>query len=299
MVKMAKERTGYELSLCGDSSWRFASSPKMAVWLSRLARIMRLKEASGGCNVQEIFIREMSESDGDPVNQRKIFCNDHLSLWAPSQGGGSFFFEMKTGVKEELQYLQMWFSLEPVYWEIIKNGGLPFHAALVEADGQGLVFAGHGNAGKSTIARRLRHIWNPLCDDEVLVLPDIHKSYLAHPFPTWSEYMFGSSLQTWDVERSVPLQAILFIEKSQRDGLVLLDSREASVLITQSSVQVCHKFWKGMDLDLKRRFARRIFDNACNMAKSIPAYTLYISPTDRFWELLTREGLVRQKASEF
>lgn len=279
---------GYQANFSDGCSWRFNSTPIMRPWLEHLCQIMELRAGPPDVAGKEIFFQEASEA-ARLKGHKNLFENQWVSLWAPSGGTGRLHIELKMDCGQDMEYLQMWYALAPIYWQSVAMGGIPFHAALIEARGQGLILAGSGNAGKSTTSHRLRHIWKPLCDDEMLVSVDEENDYRVHPFPTWSDYIFRSSSKTWNVEHSVPLRAILFLKKSHRDELVPLDAHDAAVLINQSAVQVCQKFWKGMNAGLKRRFAQSIFDNACQMARRVPAYTLRVSLVGKFWELIERD----------
>ena len=164
------------------------------------------------------------------------------------------------------------------------KGGLPFHAGLVELDGLGVLLAASGDKGKSTCCRRLPDYWKPLCDDEALVVLDKQKKYRVHPFPTWSDYLWNRSKKTWKVQYSVPLSGVFFLEQSEADEVVPVGEGQATVLLSESAMQICQKFWKSLDREDQRLFRKELFNNACEMAKQIPAYLLRVSRNGRFWE---------------
>lgn len=276
---------GYLISLSGLGSWILTSSLETRPWLSRLAEILELKKYSQGISAREICFREMGGKsvfrDGQMIFESEQWCR----LWAPKQATGPVCFEIDiNNGSDDVRVIQMWPSLQPLYHQAISRGGLPSHAALVEANDQGLIFFGHGNAGKSTTARRLEHVWRPLCDDEALIVFDDETGYKVHPFPTWSDCLPGISRKTWNVQYSVSLNALFFLEKSPRDEVIPLDQIQAAILINRSAVQVCERFWKGMKVGDKREWSRQIFENACEMASRIPAFTLRVNLTGRFWE---------------
>jgi len=132
--------------------------------------------------------------------------------------------------------------------------------------------------------RRLPEHWRTLCDDEALVVADRQEKYRAHPFPTWSEYLWKRSQKTWNVQYSVPLSAIFFLEQSGTDTIEPLGEGHAAVLITESASQIYEKFWRKSDQKDQREFREELFNNACTMAKKIPCYRLYVSLNGRFWE---------------
>lgn len=137
--------------------------------------------------------------------------------------------------------------------------------------------------------------WNPLGDDEALVVYDHENEYRVHPFPTWSEYLWKSSNKSWNVQYSVPVCAIFFLEQAESDEVIPLGDGMAAVSINQSATQVSRKFWRRLDNDTKRPLATLQFHNACMMAKTIPCFTLRQSLNGRFWEEIekTLESLAK------
>lgn len=85
------------------------------------------------------------------------------------------------------------------------RGGLLLHGALAEHDGRGAILAGPGGVGKTTASRRLPPSWRSLSDDVALVVRGVDGKYWAHPWPTWSRFMFGGPCGSWDVQHAVPL----------------------------------------------------------------------------------------------
>jgi SynChlorMet cassette protein ScmC len=126
--------------------------------------------------------------------------------------------------------------------------------------------------------------WKPLCDDETLVVLDKQKKYRAHPFPTWSDYFWKRAENTWNVQYSVPLGGVFFLQQSETDEVVSLGEAEAAILMNESAIQVCQKFWRRLDRENLRKLRRELFNNASEMAKRIPAFILRVSLHGRFWE---------------
>lgn len=77
--------------------------------------------------------------------------------------------------------------------DVENRGGLLLHGALAECKRQGVILAGPGTVGKTTASRRLRLPWHSLSDDATLVVRDRAGRFGAHPWPTWSRFMFGGS----------------------------------------------------------------------------------------------------------
>jgi SynChlorMet cassette protein ScmC len=190
------------------------------------------------------------------------------------------------GGKDEkiLEIIKMRGFLFPIYERTSNRGGLPLHGALIEMGRKGVVLAAPGGKGKSTCCRRLPPPWHFLCDDETLVLRDHPKQYLAHPFPTWSEYILHQSERTWNVQRYLPLCAVFFLEQSETDEVVPLGQGQAAAFMNGSSMQVYHQRAIFLSREEERALKKRLFDNACELARAIPAYILRASLRGGFWE---------------
>jgi hypothetical protein len=90
--------------------------------------------------------------------------------------------------------------------------GCFLHASGMILSGQGVLFAGHSEAGKSTIIKILRGDGEILCDDRMIVrrMPEGFKV-----FGTWSH---GEIPQV--SPNSAPLKAILFLEQAPTNALI-------------------------------------------------------------------------------
>lgn len=174
-------------------------------------------------------------------------------------------------------------ALLPVYRQSIDLGGLLVHSGLAEWNGRGVLLAAHSGTGKSTCCRRLPDHWQPLCDDEALVVLDRKNNYRVHPFPTWSEYLWEKSGRTWDVQHSVPLASIFFLEQSTSDGIEPLGQAKAAVRLHASANQICFKFSHILNIEEQKKLRCQLFNNACEMVKKIPAYRLHVSLHGKFW----------------
>jgi SynChlorMet cassette protein ScmC len=178
----------------------------------------------------------------------------------------------------------MRFSLYPIYQQVQDSGGLPLHAGLVEHNGKGVLLAGPKNAGKSTCCGRLPKPWYPLCDEETLIVKVNQERYLAHPFPTWSEYLAKRSEQTWNVHSHVPISSIFFLEQAGFDEAIPLGQGEASVFINQLATQVCCRYWNNLGHEDLRTRKTKLFENVTELAEAVPAFRLRVSLKGRFWE---------------
>ena len=268
------------------------------MWLDRLAAIMELDECARDGAPTVIFSKMAHRNDAGDTMGDGVFpwldarsrgngwcCYDHktLRIWCHNSSR-DVVCEIDNDGKDVIGVINMWNSLQPIYQRSMNLGGLLFHAALVELDGRGVLLAAQGDTGKSTCCRRLPDYWKPLCDDETLVVLGKEKRYRVHPFPTWSDYLSGPSENTWNVQYSVPVSAVFFLEQAGADEAVPMGQGEAAFLMSDSAAQICRRFWKRMDIEYERNFRIESFHNACQMAKQIPAFRLRASLHGRFWE---------------
>lgn len=92
------------------------------------------------------------------------------------------------------------------------------HAAGVILEGQGLLFMGHSEAGKSTMVTMIRERAEILCDDRIIVRR-WPSGFKVHG--TWShgDIPIVSSA-------SAPLRAVLFLKKSERNRITRIKDRQ-------------------------------------------------------------------------
>ena len=203
---------------------------------------MKLKDYGSNGSTGLIFINSDLKQ---PLDLSALWCNEDTKFKDLPREGWKFYVLKslhllsnrnvpdvicKIGDEDgfEMDIIRMCQSLHPIYQGVQASGGLPFHAGLVEWNSHGVLLAAPGNTEKSTCCSRLPHPWHALCDDEALIVHDEHKKrYLAHPFPTWSDYIFQRSERTWDVQRHVPLSAIFFLEQSETDEVVRIGEGQA------------------------------------------------------------------------
>lgn len=182
----------------------------------------------------------------------------------------------------------MRYAVQPIQNSVTASGGLSFHAALLEKDNEGFLIAGPSGTGKSTCCRQIPRPWLPLCDDEVLVVRGKERIYYCHPFPTWSDHIENRAENTWDVQHSVPLKAIFFLEQSDIDQALPLKRGIAATRIYESAAQVYMRYWSYGKPNDNRQDKLLIFENACEMAQKTPTFTLRATLHGHFWEEMER-----------
>lgn len=84
--------------------------------------------------------------------------------------------------------------------------------------------------GKSTCHAHLPGYWEKLCGDQALILGVGDGNFRVHPFPTWSDHLWRESKKQWYVERSVPLEAVSFLEQAQKDEAIAFNHSSDAIL---------------------------------------------------------------------
>ncbi len=95
---------------------------------------------------------------------------------------------------------------------IAEHQGCFLHASAVELKGKGLVFAGHSEDGKSTIAQMLKNISNTICDERLIIRNQLDGYKI---YGTW----FNHEIHKFE-NPPVPLRAIFFLEKANDNRLI-------------------------------------------------------------------------------
>lgn len=289
--------SGYCLSLTGSFKWNLVSDPLLRPWLHRLASIMELEPGVDGRSPLILFKTKRADGKGnlpcmkEPGDGGPPHVYDCGNLRVIHRVPGDVEIEMDEEEDVAAGTLNMWNAMFPVYQKVAEQRGVAIHTGLAEFSGNGVLFAGASGTGKSTCCARLPGHWKRLCDDLTVVVRDHEGGYVAHPFPTWSDYLWGNPCSnTWNVQHASPLKAIFFLERATHDELVpIAGSGKAALLINGSAIQVYGGLGRRLQREQKRNIVRKIFENACDMARVIPAYVLRVSLTGRFWELIEKE----------
>jgi SynChlorMet cassette protein ScmC len=164
------------------------------------------------------------------------------------------------------------------------RGGLLVHGALVARDRFGVILAGPGGMGKTTACRRLQPPWRSLCDDATLVVRDQGGTYWGHPWPTWSNFLWGGPGGSWDVQNAVPLRAIFFLAQAQKDQAEPVETAQAVCLLLKSAEQTLSPMMRGLGEDEIRAHRLLRFDSICALARAVPCYHLRLSHDGAFWQ---------------
>ncbi len=290
--------SSYILGLDHGLAWRLVAKNGTSTWLDQLAAIMTLTPRKSEALQELSFVLRQERVPSSPTTNAlpplsKPSALPHsgwrmhdllaLRVWSHPDVADMICELLDIG-HHDLAILAMQQAVFPFYQAGIGQGGTPLHAALVEYDGKGILIAASGGRGKSTCCRRVPKSWTVLCDDETLVVRSPSGTYHAHPFPTWSDYLFRRTKKTWNVQRSTQLSAIFFLDQGESDDVARIGQARAAARINQSAGQVCGRMWRRLPNDVQRDNNLKLFSNSCGLAKAVPAFTLHASLTGRFWE---------------
>lgn len=286
------------LTFADGVQWQIIVDNDLQEWFSKVEPILKLDRLKKSpLNLRKIYIQRMeddrSESEDDPATNSLLIKGTGWSLGIDNWNSiissiepynGDYYISVKYS-NEECEYYTIWYSLFPFYFNALLNGGLAFHAGLISRNGNGFLLGGTGGAGKSTACNRLPPGWQSHSDDETLIVLNENKEYHSHPFPTWSDFTIKKQTdKSWDVQYSVPLKAVFFLEQSSIVKATPVKKMEAAYLIMKSSSEVYFKYIDRMDRKDAIDLRGRMFANACRLSNQVPAYRLQMTLDGNYWE---------------
>jgi len=280
---------GFSLNLGDGNRWWIGSSPRAAPLAETLAYLMHLEE---GDPDEDPFIYFYEKNTDQPHLELSRFQAQgwinlypvHFQIWFHPRRH-HVLCGYDAGKRQNSIFPLLAAAVHTMQWDSISRGCLPFHGALLEHKGQGVILAAPGGTGKSTCSRRVFFPWRARCDDEILVVPAPAGGYLAHPFPTWTDYLWERAKNTWKVAEAIPLAGLFFLEQTPEDEIIPLAEHRAAVAVAQSAEEILsfHLQFGAHGKEI-RDLKLNILDNACALVKQIPAFRLRVSLTGKFWE---------------
>jgi hypothetical protein len=145
---------------------------------------------------------------------------------------------------------------------LTRRRGIMLHACGIDDGGQGIVFAGPSDAGKTTLAR----LWNKVpgvkvLGDETLVLREVGGEYRVYGTP-WPGEAGLADLG------GVPLRRLFFVQHADRNGVRTLSrSLKVRKLLAQTVL-----------LPYDREGSERIIDFCISLAETVPGGELGFVP---------------------
>lgn len=124
------------------------------------------------------------------------------------------------------------------------RGGFYLHSSALDLNGHGVVFAGHADAGKSTITRFLSNDGTILCDD---------RNIIKYEEDNWRVYGTWQHGELPDVSPGpAPLSGIFFLEQAGENKIIELTDKKiiTKELLKCLVVSYTDRNWWQMVLDL-------------------------------------------------
>ena len=275
------------LTLADDSIWDIIAENDWAYdVVSALAKAMQLqfpdksaqnKSSYSAHRKLVIRVDEQKKDSAQILDRTPLIFEDQNTICA-----------VFSNESREMRAFQLMHLSLIICRDVQDRSGVLLHGALAEWNGNGVILAGPGGRGKTTASRRLPRHWQSFCDDTTLVVCDKNGVYRAHPWPTWSTFMFNGPGGTWNVQHAVPLKGIFFLEQSHEDASKPLRIPQSICLLNESAEQVSW-FMPGHDeKNALRELRLQRFDNICNLAKIIPSYLLRMGSEGTFWQEIER-----------
>ena len=300
-----KSFQGYSLRLADGLGWHLVGTGRARLFLEKLATILSLRPGAGEDFPKLVFSVSIADFDnphglsclGPQMSVEGLLAGPGarhrfgpLNVWSRDDSC-DVVLELDTEPTHPCDtqaIIAMWFVVSLMYRQAQARGALPVHAALLGKQDVGVILAGPGGIGKSTCCDRVPPTWRCLCDDETLIMRNEQGYYMAHPFPTLSPYLWTGTGPRWHTEDYLPVSAICFLKRGTTDQTNAVSQAAAAVHLYESATQVHTRIWPYLSREEAINLKRQLFDNACQIAETVPAYELQLSAAGPFWKKLER-----------
>ncbi len=275
------------MRLANGQEWYLHADLALQPWLKRFAEIMQLNERKpeNTSYTWKFAFRDENQETYPPDTY--VTSQARLITVHARHDGTDLITELNpfTGEAENEDIVRMMVAIQSLYLATWSKGGIPVHAALIEKEGSGILIAAAGGTGKSTCARRIPHPWHALCDDSVLLVP-VGDRYYAHPLPTWSDFLIRNMMdKRWDVNQSVPVSALWFLEHGDEDGSYLVGKGEGASRFYQSAVQMSNPCIRRADNEeIFKDWHGSLFNRCCDAVSTFSCGVLKATLDGRFWD---------------
>jgi radical SAM protein with 4Fe4S-binding SPASM domain len=208
---------------------------------------------------------DISSTNGDrPPRQVAVFNQDHTSARIYND-------EENTFRRGGLASLTLFPTDQTLLAQVLATRQACFlHSSGVIIDGNGLLFVGHSDAGKSTIATMLKAKAKILCDDRIIVRRS-NKGFKVHG--TWSH----GDLPEVSAD-SAPLKAIMFLKQAGDNLLKPVDDRQEMIRKVLSCL---------IRPLVTRDWLEKMLDLVGDVVREVPCYNLYFDKSGKVVDLLS------------
>ena len=272
------------LTLADGNSWNIGASDENGAFIAdKLVKTMQLK-CSNKSNPKLLIVK-----NNKYVGTKVDFLSSNLENDTNSRVEKPTFCQLSPAKNNDDLAVQMMKVALFFCSQAETRGGVLIHGGLAEKDGVGIILAGPGDIGKTTASRRLKFPWKSLSDDCTLIVKDKKGTYRAHPWPTWSDFMFGGQGGSWDVQKSIPLKAVYLLSRNDKDYVEPIGEGQAACMLNESADQAWLALANDFEDDEQRKAMNiQRFNNICEMVKKVPVHLLHISRNGSFWEKIEK-----------
>jgi SynChlorMet cassette protein ScmC len=297
-VSQIHEDSVYRLSLGNGQSWQIYPVDGAESWVESFASILRLKRTTSetfpkliftGKDSGRVISPELPESFDRTIREKfprvgwEFQEKNSVKVWT-HVSLPDVFFELKGVSDHSINALHIIHALIPVVRHAQNSGGLLLNADLFDHEGKAALLSGIGKKEEINLMEQMPSSWKVLCERETLVIPNRENSYLAHPFPSWQQLLRADNKIMIEIEQSVPISALVFLERSKRDKIGLLEENEAANLILESSLNLQDQRFSDETHETEERLSSRIMKNASLLSKVISCYRLHVSHPAKLWD---------------
>jgi hypothetical protein len=153
---------------------------------------------------------------------------------------------------------------------LANKGGLLFHSCSVDDYGQGRIFFGPSESGKTTVARLSGE--RMVLSDEMSIIRPRHGTYFVYGTPFWGEFQAGKN------NHNVELKAMYSLRKSTINTVVPLDK-----VTSVNSLHRCVLYFGNVP-----ELSRHILDTCVDLSQKIPVFCLNFTKDDIFWDVINK-----------
>ena len=278
----------YGFTLLNNKTFIFSSDTNIE-FLNEFVKILNLEKKDKEPYKKILFI---SSPPVEEKNLKKIFFKN-LTIYFNEK---NIFCGLKKNLDYDSKILAMENIVSFLSYYIILDGGFFLHSGLIKFYNKGFLFTGGGGFGKSTICKVLSDNFKVLCDDKLILLPYFDR-YIAHPLPTFSNYLidlknkkiknnFYSNIEDYSF-----VSCIFILQKSKENKILPLSLKEALTFLYNFSFQI--SFLPYIKDNSFRELKKILFSNILKTVKEIPVFLFKFNNTEESYKEL--ENFINEK----
>ena len=272
----------YGFTLLDNKTFIFSSDKENIEFLNEFIKILNLEKKDKEPYKKFFFISSLPEKE---KKLKKIFFKN-LTIYFNNE---NIFCKLKSNLDYDSKILVMENIISFLSYYIILDGGFFLHSGLIQFGNKGILLAGGGGFGKSTVCKVLSSNFKVLCDDELILLPYFDK-YVVHPLPTFSDYLIDLKYKKIknnfysNVEDYSFVSFIFILQKSKENKILPLSLNKSLIFLYNLSFQV--SFLPYIKDNSFRELKKVLFSNILKTVKDIPVFLFKFNNTEESYKEL-------------